>query len=135
MTKSNKNKLNTTPLETYEQQALFYWARTQENIYPDLKLLYAIPNGGYRHKKTAGTLWAEGVKSGVSDIHLPVARGGYFGLYIELKRQKGSKTSIHQLEFMEAVTKEGYCAVVCKGFEQAQKVLLEYMKFDKTKIN
>ena len=41
--------------------------------------------GGKRDAKTATILKRQGVKAGVPDLHLPVARGGYHGLYIELK--------------------------------------------------
>ena len=40
---------NEIPLETEEQQSLFEWAETQSKIYPELALMFAIPNGGKRH--------------------------------------------------------------------------------------
>ena len=36
--------------EEEEQIMLFSWARMYEYRYPQLKWLYAIPNGGYRTK-------------------------------------------------------------------------------------
>ena len=55
--------------------------------YPELELMYAIPNGGKRHIHTAVVLKQTGVKSGVPDIFLPVRRGKH-GLFIEMKRKK-----------------------------------------------
>ena len=67
------------------QEMLFRWITYQLDEYPELALLYHIPNGGKRDAKTATILKRQGVKAGVPDLHLPVARGGYHGLYIELK--------------------------------------------------
>lgn len=81
------------PNESVEQQCLFRWAEFASGKYPELRLMYHIPNGGARSKATAGRLKAEGVKAGVPDICLPVSRDGYHGLYIELKRERGGKIS------------------------------------------
>ena len=37
--------------EAQEQVLLFQWAKMQENVYPELKLLFHIPNGGKRNLK------------------------------------------------------------------------------------
>lgn len=94
-----KNKMP-VPTEAQEQMTLFSWAAMQSGKYPELNLLYHVPNGGSRHKAEAGRLRAEGVKAGVPDLCLPVARGQYHGLYIELKRQRGGRTSDHQSEWL-----------------------------------
>ena len=57
--------------------------------YPDLILAYAVPNGGLRNKIVAEKLKAEGTKSGVPDICIPISSLGYNGLYIEMKKTKG----------------------------------------------
>lgn len=84
----NETSAISVPTESVEQQCLFRWAAFQSGKYPELKLLYHVPNGGSRKKSEAGRFKAEGVKAGVPDLCLPVARGGYHGLYIELKRLK-----------------------------------------------
>jgi hypothetical protein len=66
-----------------EQTALFSWATWQEQLYPDLKWMYHVPNGGHRNKATAARLKAAGVKAGVPDVVLPAPKGIYHGLYIE----------------------------------------------------
>jgi len=116
------------PTESAEQKALFQWAACLSKRYPELCLLHAIPNGGFRHKATAGRLKAEGVKAGVPDVCLPVPRGGYHGLYVELKRQKGSKTSEKQETWLDALSKQGYCATVCKGWHEASETILQYLR-------
>ena len=58
-----KNKMP-VPTEAQEQMTLFSWAAMQSGKYPELNLLYHVPNGGSRHKAEAGRLRAEGVKAG-----------------------------------------------------------------------
>ena len=69
-----------TASESQEQQALFEWAELSKRCFPELELLFHVPNGGARSKATAGRLKAEGVKPGVPDLCLPVPRGAYHGL-------------------------------------------------------
>jgi len=94
----------------------------------ELELMYHIPNGGKRNIATARRLKAEGVKSGVPDIHLPVARGAYHGLYIELKKQRGGNTTENQDTWVAALNKQGYRAIVCKGWEDASREILNYLE-------
>lgn len=115
------------PLESEEQITLFQWARLQSGKYPELSLLYHVPNGGSRNRAEAARLQAEGVKAGVPDLCLPVPRGGFHGLYIELKRQKGSKTSDDQKAWLSNLEKQGYFVALCKGWEAAAKVITEYL--------
>ena len=123
---AQKQKLP-VPTESSEQQALFRWADFMTGRHPELALLYHTPNGGSRSKAEAGRFKAEGVKSGVPDICLPVARAGYHGLYIELKRQRDSKTSANQKKWIADLQEQGYRAEVCKGWEPAAKAILDYM--------
>lgn len=69
----------------------------------------------------------EGVLAGVSDIFLPVARGEFHGLYIELK-VKGGKTSPDQEWWLEETTKQGYYSTVCFGWIEAKKVIEKYLE-------
>ena len=79
-------KNNTPPIEAQEQKALFTWAELSLGKYPDLKWMYHIPNEGKRSKSNGAELVRQGLKKGVPDICLPVPRGKYHGLYIEMKR-------------------------------------------------
>lgn len=126
----NETSAISVPTESVEQQCLFRWAAFQSGRYPELKLLYHVPNGGSRKKSEAGRFKAEGVKAGVPDLCLPVARGGYHGLYIELKRLKHSKTSEDQKAWIAQLNEQDYCAVVCKGWEAAAKVITEYLNME-----
>lgn len=92
----------------------------------ELQLIHAIPNGGGRSKAEAGRLKAEGVKSGVSDLFLPVARGRYHGLYIELKKAGGTPTS-DQKWWAIRMHEEGYRCVICNDPETVMSVITAYL--------
>jgi hypothetical protein len=115
------------PLESQEQATLFGWARLMENRIPELRMLYHVPNGGHRNKIVAAKLKAEGVRGGVPDICLPVARNGYHGLYVELKRRKGGKATPEQMEWIAALGEQGYFAAVCYGFDEAREAIENYL--------
>lgn len=117
--------------EAQEQRFLFQWAGLAEKQYPELKLLHHIPNGGKRDARTAANLKKEGVKAGVPDICLPVAKDAYCGLYIELKVGK-NKPSIKQKEWIEALKEQGYKVEVCYGWIKAREVIETYLKCEKT---
>ncbi|MHB0967410.1 MAG: VRR-NUC domain-containing protein [Bellilinea sp.] len=104
-----------------EQVALFEWA----SYHPELRFMFAIPNGGARHPAVAVKLKAEGVKRGVPDIFLPLARGGYYGLFIELKTETGRPTR-EQREWIRALLEENYLAIVCKGMDEAKRWIESY---------
>ena len=114
-------------LSEHEEQALLI-ARVDllaEEV-SDLRWLFAIPNGGKRARKTAADLKAEGVRPGVPDLMLPVACGGYYGLYIEMKAV-GGRTSDEQKAWVEGLRQNGYRVEVCVGADAAWRVLCEYL--------
>ncbi|MCV4697551.1 VRR-NUC domain-containing protein, partial [Escherichia coli] len=51
-------------------------------------------------------LKAQGLRPGVPDYHLPVARGGYLSLYLELKVDK-NRTSPEQKAMIRDLRAEG----------------------------
>ena len=113
--------------ESIEQQALFEWSRMMKYQHPELALLHAIGNGNARTNAIQGArMKREGVLSGVSDIFLPVSRGGYHGLYAELK-VKGGRLSDSQKWWIAETTKQGYYSVVCVGWVEAKVVIEGYL--------
>ncbi len=111
--------------EDYEQTLVFQWAA----YYHVLRWLHSVPNGGKRNAREAARLKAQGVKSGVSDMFLPMVMDGCPGLYIELKRRKQdgpSKVSPKQALFHRDMKKQGYKCVVCYGADEAISIIKEY---------
>ena len=115
--------------EHEEQKALFAWARLATKNHPELSLLHAIPNGGHRDIRVARKLKAEGVKPGVPDMCLPVARGDYHGLYIELKKS-GGRPSDNQKTWLSDLNAQGYKAVIAYGWVDAKTIIEEYLKLE-----
>jgi hypothetical protein len=93
------------------------------------KLIYHVPNGGHRHKLVAVKLKEQGVKAGVPDLVLPMARGGYFGLYIEFKAKPpfDAAVSASQDAYIQALTEQGYLAIVCRGHIDALEAIRAYL--------
>jgi hypothetical protein len=91
-------------------------------------LPFHIPNGGVRHKATAGRLKAAGVKPGVPDIFIPIPRGHHFGMFIELKSLKrNARCSQKQTELIFELMKYGYLVEICCGWRVALQRIQEYL--------
>lgn len=116
------------PTEHEEQAALIRRVRDHEDQIPQLELLYSNANGGYRTRGTAMKMKAEGTKPGIPDLFLPVARGPYHGLYIEMKATKGGSLTKAQKAVIPLLEEQGYRVEVCKGMEKAWGVLMDYLK-------
>ena len=112
--------------EADEQEAFFRWAAWAARRHPALELLFHVPNGGSRNPAEAAHLKRMGVRAGVPDIVLPVARGGFHGLFIELKTA-GGRASAEQKEWLERLRLEDYRAVVCVGWMDAVRTVCEYL--------
>src|SRR5690606_17280878 len=66
---------------------------------------------------------------GVPDYLLPLARGGYAGLAIELKTATG-RPSPAQRAWLAHLEGQGWRAVVVRGWEQAWDVVRDYMALE-----
>lgn len=130
-----KNR-STTPLTTAKppqpsehdiQCAVFKWARLMCRQYPELRWLFAVPNGGKRHIRVAQKLKAEGVRAGVLDCALLCARGEYIGLWIEHKRP-GNKLTEEQKVWKAGLESLGHKCEVSYSFEQSRQIIVEYLE-------
>ena len=129
--------------EDGHQSALYCWAALPETVvaYPELKWLFAIPNGGLRNPVTANRLKATGVKRGVMDNCLLVRRGEYAALWIELKRPKSisltgkrrqaGKVSEDQQPWLNQARSQGHAACSCIGWEAARDMIISYLTYEK----
>lgn len=97
--------------------------------YPSLgRLLFAIPNGGQRNVIVARKLKAEGVVAGIPDLFLAVKRGGYGGLFIEMKNGSKGKLSEAQKTMCDLLQTAGYKIAVCRSFEEFEHTIKLYFE-------
>lgn len=123
-------KLITNPTsEAQHQRNVIVWSQIHRDEYPELALLFHIPNGGSRDPVEAAHLKAQGVRKGIPDLYLSVARRGYHGLFAEMKTPKG-RLSPEQKWWGERLTAQGYLWRVCYGWEEAVKMLEWYLGCD-----
>lgn len=99
-------------------------------------LIYHVPNGGHRHKLVAIKLKEQGVKAGVPDLVLPMARGGYFGLYLEFKATapNDAAVSASQHAWIRRLNDQGYLAIVCRGHFDAMEQIRAYLRLAPTVV-
>ena len=126
-------------IEADEQAALFRWAEFHKKYYPELALLNGSLNGVKLTIGQAVKAKKQGMKKGFPDIQLPVARGCYHGLFIELKIKpyRNDKNKIvypkisgEQLWWISKLKYHGYRAVICKGFDAAMTEILRYLQLE-----
>lgn len=125
--------------ESGHQKTLFIWAEWASGKYQDLVWLHATQGGAKMTPITAARMKAEGMRRGVPDIFLDVARGGYHGLRIELKtpevlaikdvskRKPPGSASVEQQAWITGYRDRGYRAEICYGWAYARDTLLDYL--------
>ena len=125
MIKPSRTKKRNAQPEAAEQENVIKWARDNENNYPFLWMLHSSLNGVKLSKIQAGKAKASGMLSGVPDLFLPVPRGSFCGLYIEMKSATG-RIMPSQSRYLSAVSDFGYSAVVCYSANEAIKTIENY---------
>lgn len=126
--------------EGQEQAVLMRWLEGESKrgtqVGQLFDLTYHVPNGGQRSKATGAAMKRQGVKSGVSDLSVRQARGGWHGLYLEFKATppRDAALAASQFEWLEGSEYEGYCAVLARGIEEAKQVLREYASWPRTQV-
>ena len=94
--------------------------------WPELGLIYAVPNGYAKSAGAAGRAKAEGLLPAVPDLVLPVARFPFHGLYLEGK-VLGKYPDKLQREYMAALVEQGYAALVFRGVQEGVDGVLRYL--------
>ncbi len=101
------------------QCAVIKACRYLERDHPEVKYLFATPNGGHRHIAVAAKLKAEGVRSGVPDLFLPLPiPGASAGLWIEMKAPDGRVTQ-NQDDYLRFLGEVGFTTKVCYSAQAA----------------
>lgn len=135
-----------------QQHLIRWWAQHCTELGVPVHLLMSIPNGGRRDAITGALLKKEGCRAGAPDLLLAVPRDNaatvtslvnnansptgvvqasqryriFHALFIEMKRPDGY-TSMPQREMLADLEKQGYLTAVCRSFEDAKRVITEYL--------
>ena len=106
-----------------------------KTFYP--KVRYCASLGGQfipKHlTKTLKKKARSGYVSGFPDLQITEARGGYHGLFIELKFDKQCYPSQVQKDWLKDLEERGYKAVCCKGYTETIETINKYLQQDETK--
>ena len=105
------------------------WCQWQGLVWPELNMVFAIPNGGFRPGRGGAYMKEEGVKAGVPDLFLPVARRGWHGLFIEMKKPKG-RVSIPQMAMMALLKKQDFLCYTIRSLNDFCDVLTWYLGYE-----
>ena len=134
----NQAQVTQLPMSEHDHQArLINEAIANESRYPELKLLYCIPNGGGRTQQQAARLAEEGLKSGVPDLHLPCESSPsprtdmvgphYIGWWGEMKKP-GERPKSEQVTWHTRLRQQGHYVEVFYCWQDAWNDLLIYLE-------
>jgi hypothetical protein len=122
-----------------EQATVIQWARYQEIRHPELYWLHSSLNGivipapPATRARIINHMKAEGMRKGIPDLFLPLARRGYHGLYIEMKTDKG-KLTVEQKDFLAYAEAAGYLDLACFGADEAIDQLKWYIGINENRV-
>lgn len=114
--------------EHAHQAALFTWARRPDvqRQYRGIDLLEASLNGVALGKAQAGKAKAAGLLKGALDLNLPVARGPFHGMRLEMKFGKNKMTA-EQEWYAQRLREEGWKVVCCWDWLAARNEIISYL--------
>jgi hypothetical protein len=111
-------------VESVIQRQSVKWFRLQ---YPNLsKLLFAVPNGGFRRGHESSIMSGEGVTAGVSDVILLKSNKEFSSLCVEFKTPEGKQTDL-QKSWQDLVEKHGNKYVICRSLEEFMETINNYL--------
>ena len=113
------------PTEHDEQVKVIQWCDAHPD--PRVSRIYSHLNGLRAPIGAVIKAKASGGRKGIPDLFLPIASGGFHGLYIEMKRLKGGSLTPEQKDCLEFLNESGYKAIACKGHSSAIEVIKEYL--------
>lgn len=114
-------------IEETEQIFAVAWFEAAYPMYQDILLHY--PAGGKRHIRTAARLKRMGAKAGVSDLFLPLPRGGFHGLWMEYKPAPPAPGRLQpsQSRWLKRMADLGYRTACVRGPMAFASLVAEYL--------
>lgn len=116
-------------LEGQIQIQVFNWIRANEEHYPVLKVIFHTPNSFFG-TSFGVIMWLKqlGLRKGVYDIIVPVAKHGYSSLWIEIKKGKGKLTE-EQKMFKEIISEHSDIPTKFETFYDAESCINSIKEF------
>lgn len=110
--------LNNMSEDKIQQEIIMYYRNYYQRLYVNC-LIFSIPNGGLRDKRTAMLMKSTGLLSGASDLIVI-----HFGavMFVELKTDTGIQSD-EQKAFQLRVNQCGYPYYLCRSLEQFKQIL------------
>ena len=120
--KNSTKRKNAPESEANQQEIVVKYLRL---AYPNA--LYCASAGGMRTSYLqAIKMKRTGYVKGFPDLFIYEPNADYHGLAIEMKKEKGGVASPEQKWWQEQLRNRGYASYICKGSEEAIKVIDEY---------
>ena len=120
--KSTSRRKVSPESESNQQEIVIKYLRL---AYPDA--LYCASAGGMWTSDSQRIKMARtGYVKGFPDLFIYEPRREFHGLAIEMKKVKGSKIEPEQVQWQEQLRNRGYASYICKGKDEAIKVIDEY---------
>lgn len=107
--------------EIDEQINVVTWCRMQ-----GIRIIH-IPNEGKRSQYVGRQLVAAGLAKGFPDLFIPIPKGGFHGMAIEMKFGKNTLTE-EQRDWLRFLKDQGYAVHVSYSFEDARHKITQYMQ-------
>lgn len=124
-----RKKAAPVPTESAEAKALVKWWQLASPTYGIAEnALLHIPNEGKRSPVMGKKLKDEGLRPGTPDYFLAAPRAPYSGLWIELKRRRGSTVSDNQRDMLAMLESQSYAVTIAYGADQAREAIQEYLR-------
>lgn len=109
--------------EAQLQEAVIRYIKLQ---YP--KARYCASLGGIRTGKKQGAKARKtGYVKGFPDLQITEAKKGYFGLFLELKKDKKAYPTPEQKVWLKDLNERGYLALVTKGLDATIEAIDDYL--------
>lgn len=110
--------------ELEQQIACMTWL---QYAYPNAwEVMFAIPNEGKTSYVMGKKLKLAGMKAGIPDLFLPVAKQNFNGLFVETKTKLGRLSTAQKDMHLKLIAK-GYCVKTCYSLEQFIEVISCYL--------
>jgi hypothetical protein len=121
---------NTCKLEKFEQMEFVEYCEANNITVVSTQNGFKMPKASFNWAAYSNSLKRMGMRKGFPDLIILAKNKSqtHEVLFIEMKRQKGSKISDEQKEWIARLDNEGYCVGVAKGCDSAINILNQYLE-------